>query len=136
MKTKAEIEQELEVLRKRAAYYASLAEPYCCYYCGIDGRIEHMLLEHKTPTSRGGSNESTNLVNACRGCNVSKGSRTFDEFKALMRERTGDVSFSFFGESLYSFTKPEEPAKNFRRMNLNDPDLDDIFDDNAVEDIW
>jgi len=38
------------------------------------------VLEHKTPLSRGGTNDYENLCIACRSCNSSKGTKTVKEF--------------------------------------------------------
>lgn len=98
----------IEEAEKRVKYYQGLSEDWC-YYCGSGGA--RLLLEHKTPKSRGGSDENTNLVTACVSCNVMKSFRTFDEFRALMQERIGS-RFRFFGEDIYCFVKPEEePAR-------------------------
>jgi 5-methylcytosine-specific restriction endonuclease McrA len=36
---------------------------------------------------RGGSNDLTNLVTACRPCNLSKGPKTLKEWRAFQAER-------------------------------------------------
>lgn len=38
-------------------------------------------LEHKTPLSRGGSNEKRNLGVSCQRCNLKKGTKTELEYK-------------------------------------------------------
>lgn len=48
-----------------------------CCYCLVR-RPTH--IEHVTPISRGGVNDISNLVMACSGCNLSKGSSTVLEF--------------------------------------------------------
>lgn len=54
-----------------------------CTYCDhpltfVDAKAFHMV--HKTPRSRGGTNDDSNLVPACEPCNRSKGNMTHDEF--------------------------------------------------------
>lgn len=51
-----------------------------CYLCGqpIGESKEH--LEHKTPLSRGGTNEYDNLGIACQKCNYQKRNKTLDEY--------------------------------------------------------
>jgi 5-methylcytosine-specific restriction endonuclease McrA len=49
-----------------------------CVYCGAQG--VPLEIEHVVPRSRGGSNRVSNLVTACRPCNVAKGNRTAEEF--------------------------------------------------------
>lgn len=49
-----------------------------CFYCQI--RLSKFHVDHKTPLSRGGSNDPENIVCACISCNLSKGARTEKEF--------------------------------------------------------
>ena len=52
---------------------------YACTYCGSDKQLEG---DHIVPLSRGGSNAFVNLATACRPCNLSKGSKTVEEWRA------------------------------------------------------
>src|SRR5436190_7399322 len=52
---------------------------HACTYCGSDKRLEG---DHIVPLSRGGSNAFVNLATACRPCNLSKGSKTVEEWRA------------------------------------------------------
>ena len=65
-----------------------------CYYCNIQlenedlldwgGKVvttrHHWNVDHKTPVSRNGTNDSDNLVPSCHSCNGLKGTRTAEEF--------------------------------------------------------
>src|SRR5260370_38200387 len=58
---------------------------YCCQYCGLDGlaKFENSLMmtvDFVVPRARKGKKESSNLVAACRPCNVIKGHRGFGNF--------------------------------------------------------
>jgi len=62
---------------KRLSIY--LRDDHRCAYCGCDLSNEAIngdralrTLDHLTPHCNGGSNEATNLVTACRGCNSSR----------------------------------------------------------------
>lgn len=48
-----------------------------CAYCGKEGKLE---VEHLTPSARGGANRVSNLVVACRPCNLKKGAKSLEEF--------------------------------------------------------
>lgn len=50
-----------------------------CIYCGEARPLER---DHQIPISRGGSNDITNIVPACRSCNRRKHAKTPDEFMA------------------------------------------------------
>jgi 5-methylcytosine-specific restriction endonuclease McrA len=59
---------------------------YCCQYCGLDGLASFensliMTVDFLHPRARKGKKTDTNLVTACRPCNVIKGHRTFDTFE-------------------------------------------------------
>lgn len=50
-----------------------------CQYCGDKFSAKELTLDHVDPKSRGGGNESRNLVTACKRCNNIKGARTPEE---------------------------------------------------------
>ena len=54
-----------------------------CFYCGklLFGSFETAFhVEHKVPLSRGGSNNIDNIALSCAKCNLSKHTKTHDEF--------------------------------------------------------
>ena len=53
-----------------------------CYYCAKDLPIADMHIDHMLPAKRGGTNDMSNLVAACRSCNIGKGDRTPEEWRA------------------------------------------------------
>lgn len=55
-----------------------------CTYCGVllSGAYH---IDHKTPVSRGGSNDISNLQILCGPCNLKKGTKTDEEYKSIMR---------------------------------------------------
>jgi 5-methylcytosine-specific restriction endonuclease McrA len=60
-----------------------LAQGGRCFYCAKPlGADFHT--DHKQPLARGGSNAVENLAAACPSCNLSKGTKTADEFMAVM----------------------------------------------------
>lgn len=78
-------------LEKRAAIY--IRDGFRCVYCGrsANGRkyrthktaiYPGLALDHVIPRSRGGTNESTNVVTACEDCNTHKSDRTVAEWLA------------------------------------------------------
>ena len=76
-----------------------------CYYCGEQLSRRRATKDHIVPRSKGGSNEQTNIVDACRMCNSEKGRLSIDEFRLVMAFRKGHLkpvkTFRFPGE-LYS----------------------------------
>lgn len=72
---------------KRLAIY--LRDGLACVWCGAaveDDDSTILTLDHLTPHSRGGSNEATNLVTACKRCNSSRGARPVKKFAAAVAE--------------------------------------------------
>lgn len=65
------------------AQWLALVEQYQgrCAYCGAKEKLE---VEHKIPLSRGGTNDISNIVPACRRCNRRKRAKTDVEFRALL----------------------------------------------------
>lgn len=51
-----------------------------CVYCSERITLKSFHADHKTPLSRGGSNWPSNIQLLCAGCNLSKGTKTHDEY--------------------------------------------------------
>lgn len=60
-----------------------------CIYC-LKSVKDNDSLEHKTPLSRGGTNDINNLAIACMKCNVVKNARTEEEYRKIL-ERDKNV---------------------------------------------
>ena len=60
-----------------------------CYYCGalLIGVPYH--IDHKTPISRGGSNDIDNIALACVSCNLQKHTRTDTEYMEYIKQEKG-----------------------------------------------
>jgi hypothetical protein len=71
-------EQWLEVLRKQR---------HRCYYCGKLLNQSNRNREHKIPICRGGSDDISNVVAACRKCNEKKKDLTAEEFFEKQRQQ-------------------------------------------------
>ena len=55
-----------------------------CYYCSkIPSKV---IMEHRIPLSRGGSNWLSNLVPSCNFCNLSKSNKTEKEYRAWLSQ--------------------------------------------------
>jgi CRISPR/Cas system Type II protein with McrA/HNH and RuvC-like nuclease domain len=54
---------------------------HICAYCGDEFSSSQLTIDHVHPKSRGGTNQWTNCVTACRSCNHRKGNRTPEEAK-------------------------------------------------------
>ena len=56
-----------------------LRDIFLCQYCGGRRPVEELTFDHVVPRSRGGRTSWNNVVTACSGCNLSKGSRLLSE---------------------------------------------------------
>jgi 5-methylcytosine-specific restriction endonuclease McrA len=54
-----------------------------CAYCGVENT--ELVQEHVVPVSAGGGYVAGNIVPACRGCNISKGSRALEDWATRRR---------------------------------------------------
>lgn len=66
---------------KRFAIY--MRDDFRCAYCGADLRKAapgQMALDHLIPRCKGGSNEASNLVTACKPCNSARGARSWRKY--------------------------------------------------------
>ena len=59
------------------------AQSGLCYWCGTSLKRGYEV-DHLVPVARGGSNGPENIVIACRECNLAKGSKLPEEFRAQM----------------------------------------------------
>lgn len=66
--------------------WAEILEQYhhACYYCGKTG--VKLQREHKIPVSRGGGFTASNIVPACKSCNMRKHDRTDTEFFEFLKQ--------------------------------------------------
>jgi len=65
----------------RLAIY--LRDRFTCVYCLADLHGAHpqdVTLDHVCPDSKGGSNDASNLVTACRSCNCSRQDKPLNRF--------------------------------------------------------
>jgi len=53
---------------------------HVCYYCEVPLTFEKATVDHLTPVSKGGTNDSMNLVLACRSCNMEKSDMTENKY--------------------------------------------------------
>ena len=60
-----------------------------CYYCGKPIYIlgKEKTIDHKNPTSKGGTNDLNNLVVCCRHCNFTKRDMNEKEYFEYMRKK-------------------------------------------------
>ena len=60
-------------------YNLFLRDGFQCQYCGTRKPVKDLTFDHVIPRSRGGPSNFENIVAACAGCNLRKGSKTLRE---------------------------------------------------------
>ncbi|MCT2898505.1 HNH endonuclease [Lentilactobacillus buchneri] len=63
-------------------------DDYTCRYCGKRGGL--LEADHVIPFSKGGSDDISNLVTACRRCNRQKRDKSVAEFEDWLKEGRGN----------------------------------------------
>lgn len=86
-----------------------IRDKYRCRYCGKEGTLSSLTLDHVIPRSKGGKFSWENIVASCLECNAKKGDRTpheagmsllggephrldmFEYIQCLLRTRLGNI---------------------------------------------
>jgi hypothetical protein len=63
---------------KRLRYEILRRDNHTCRYCGASAPDVKLTVDHVTPAALGGTDDATNLVTACGGCNAGKSSSAPD----------------------------------------------------------
>lgn len=66
-----------------------MRDNYTCQYCGAQPSKSSLTLDHVLPKVRGGKATWSNVVCACKRCNLRKGSRTPEEANMRLRSKPG-----------------------------------------------
>lgn len=61
-----------DAIGKRVRYDVLRRFNFNCFYCGLPAGPVQLHIDHLIPHSLGGSDDETNLVPACRDCNLGK----------------------------------------------------------------
>ena len=87
---------------------------HCCIYCGS---TDHLSLDHIIPLNKGGPDEGSNLVWACRSCNSSKGDKDIFYWYGLERmEEIPPMVLSKYLKMVYDF---HETRGTLDRTDIN-----------------
>ncbi|PIP72092.1 MAG: HNH endonuclease [Nitrospinae bacterium CG22_combo_CG10-13_8_21_14_all_47_10] len=78
---------------------------YTCQYCGTSNHP--LTVDHVVPKSRGGGTNWTNIVVACKTCNLKKADRTPLEVDMKLRKPPGKPEYHFI-----SFVIPSGPESH------------------------
>lgn len=82
------------LINKTQRFTVLSRDNFTCRYCGRKSDLVPLQVDHVIPRCRGGGNELTNLVTACRDCNIGKGINTPDMAKELKAEFDAYKSFA------------------------------------------
>jgi hypothetical protein len=65
-------------ISKRVRFAVFSRDGFTCRYCGATSEKAQLVLDHIEPVSKGGSDESENLVTACEPCNAGKSDKSVE----------------------------------------------------------
>lgn len=67
-------------ISKKRRFEVFERDGFRCRYCGRSSNEVALEIDHIVPTEHGGTNEKSNLVTSCRGCNLGKNDRMSDSY--------------------------------------------------------
>lgn len=73
------------VRKRRVRLKILAAQDGRCFYCTAKLSNTKSTTDHVIPISKGGTNEQSNMVVACKPCNNAKGDRTGAEFLSYLQ---------------------------------------------------
>jgi len=85
-------------------------DSYCCQYCGVQLCDKTATIDHVIPKCKGGGFSWTNLVAACKSCNLSKGNRTPKEANMPLKKKPREPSYGFLFEDMLITFKRDKHA--------------------------
>lgn len=81
---------------KKTRFEVFLRDNFTCKYCGRKAPDVVLSIDHIHPKSKGGTNETKNLVTACVDCNREKGDMVLTQNVVSIRKaRMGDSIFEY-----------------------------------------
>jgi 5-methylcytosine-specific restriction endonuclease McrA len=80
-----------------------------CLYCGAEGTMDSLTLDHIIPRSKGGKTSWINCVACCKTCNIKKGNKTPQEAgMTLKKQPTAPDWLPLFFYQLFLNETPEQ----------------------------
>jgi hypothetical protein len=85
------MEEKLDNLRKAIPksirFEVFKRDSFKCQYCGSQAPDVLLEIDHIDPIAKGGDNDITNLITACKDCNAGKKDKRLDDNSAITRSR-------------------------------------------------
>jgi len=72
-------ENKRENLSKKVRFEVFKRDYFTCQYCGNQPPEVVLAVDHIHPVSKGGSNDASNLITACYGCNAGKSDKLLED---------------------------------------------------------
>lgn len=88
----AETEIKRQAISKRTRFEVFKRDGFKCMYCGAHPPAVLLECDHIEPVSLGGTNDESNLVTACQGCNRGKSNIRLSEAPVSLADRAALVS--------------------------------------------
>lgn len=101
-------------LKKRIFSVISIAP---CYYCKKVFISDDLTIEHITPLSMGGTNDSANITLACEPCNKERGRLSWFEKKKMLKEQYGKYTSEHCQQDRQKFVSAGESSDSNNQRN-------------------
>lgn len=92
---------------------------FTCQYCGRTPPEVVLEIDHVKPVSKGGTNDITNLVTACRECNLGKSNIELDDNTIIARQRKQLQDLNEKHEQLKMMIEWKEGLSNIAEKEVN-----------------
>lgn len=78
---------ERKAIPKKTRFEVFKRDSFACQYCGEKSPDVLLVIDHIEPVSKGGTNDSLNLITSCRDCNAGKSDRRLADTTVLDKQR-------------------------------------------------
>jgi len=66
-------------MQNRVRFEIFKRDNFTCQYCGSNAPTVRLQIDHKVPLSKGGTDETSNLITSCSKCNYGKASNLLED---------------------------------------------------------
>lgn len=94
-------------------------DSFKCQYCGAVAPEVVLQIDHIQPVSKGGTNDSTNLITACIACNAGKRDKTLDDRTAIVKQRVQLEELQERREQLEMLMEWQQGLKDLNKATLS-----------------
>lgn len=80
-----------KALSKKSRFEVFKRDSFTCQYCGAHPPSVILHVDHIHPVSKGGTNDTDNLITSCESCNLGKSDRVLSDVPQSLQEKAAMV---------------------------------------------